>query len=51
MHFYGIELSEKCYERFNHQKKLYQRVHLSIVQFLTLESSQIHFKMLRNNII
>ena len=32
-------------------KKLYQRADLSIIQSLALRSSQIHFKMLRNNII
>ena len=41
----------KCYEVFNHKKILYERAHLSIIQFLVLLSSQLHFKMLRNNTI
>ena len=32
-------------------KKLYQHAHLSIVQSLVLRSTQIHFKILRNNTI
>ena len=32
-------------------KKLYERTHLSIVQFLALRSSQIHFIMFQNNTI
>ena len=30
-------------------KKIYQRAHLSIAQSLALCSSQVHFKMLRND--